>query len=916
MAEEILINVNVQGENKIDNLAKKSVEASSSVSKLKSELKAAQVELDKLTSDSAQYSAALQKATNAQIQLTTAKTTATQVNKALSSAIKENIGLGSQISAVNSASKAAFDALIATLYSYNATTDKTTANSVKVVNALEAYIAATNSVSTANQNANVTTEGLNRAAQSSAANFNAASGSMVSFSNSTQQSAVSFRGLTELLSFSSYKIEDSLQNMYITLGKSNEAIKEMFEAPKSEEAVKKMEDLKDSFEIQQDKVLNLQTVYISAKKAQDDYNLAVAEMDELVKQGKENTIQYTELMVKRGNAALAASKAHQQLEASMGTSPKNLKSNNNLMTQFNMILRETPNFAIDARIGIMSLSNNIPYLVEAIENAKKSGMGFIGIMKQLKTAIFGVQGLFLALTVALTAFSNPKFIEWFQKLFESLPKEDIKIKIELDEAAFNGYKKDLEKVAKFEYDRKRAQTKEQKAMLDEIAKKEFNLTDERLKQIKRTADGWKLFFTEYLQMAKDTYYNEALIKQKVEAVIQSQTAASKRDIAKQGVIDEMKSAGFNQKIIDKTIADMTSGDWVTRGIVIDAQVRNWRDLNEEVIKANKNIKILSNIPLKNIGTNILSSAPSSSTSKGEKIKPFEVESNPDYLANLIQELNNKFSDEIKKSGKTSIDFWSSIFELSPQQQKELAGILAPLSASIVNQIAEEVDGSKMEEGWSKAAMEYFETFEQEWERYQNYANQLGTITDAISGIYDARMQVVDNYYNAEAALIENSLLTEEEKNNRLAQLDAERYEKQKKLLAAQKAFRIATVAMDLASGMMGIYTRATLPVAAGGLPRPFNWVAAGLEAAALTAQSVASIAQIKAQQIQAPSTSTSGGNGVSIGVLNPTKTALTTKEENLNMMQKSGENSQSVVLVSEINDVQNRVSVRERNSQF
>lgn len=65
-----------------------------------------------------------------------------------------------------------------------------------------------------------------------------------------------------------------------------------------------------------------------------------------------------------------------------------------------------------------------------------------------------------------------------------------------------------------------------------------------------------------------------------------------------------------------------------------------------------------------------------------------------------------------------------------------------------------------------------------------------------------------------------------------------------------------------------------------------------------------------------------GGSGSGVGSsnisLSPHKTSLTSKEENLNSMYKSsmGESENTIVKVSEINNVQKRVQVREKNSSY
>ena len=61
-----------------------------------------------------------------------------------------------------------------------------------------------------------------------------------------------------------------------------------------------------------------------------------------------------------------------------------------------------------------------------------------------------------------------------------------------------------------------------------------------------------------------------------------------------------------------------------------------------------------------------------------------------------------------------------------------------------------------------------------------------------------------------------------------------------------------------------------------------------------------------------------GGAGAPNIALSPNKTALTSKEENLNSMYKSGniDDKDTIVKVSEINNVQKRVKVREKNSSY
>lgn len=541
-------------------------------------------------------------------------------------------------------------------------------------------------------------------------------------------------------------------------------------------------------------------------------------------------------------------------------------------------------------------------LTTSTDKGSKAATGFIGsIGKSILTMVS-----FMAVIAGATLLIS-KLIEWINKV-----PEDIKIKISLEDETFANYQKVLEKVKKFEFDLNKAKTKEQKEQLDEIAKKEFKLTDERLNQIKRTANGWKLFFTEYLKLAKDTYYNEALIKQKVDASIQAQSSAAKRNVVLQGIKDMMEAAGFSQETIEKTTSDMRSGKRVTVGLQIDAQVREWRKLNDEVIKYNDNLKLLNKIPFKNIGNRLLSDLTYTAPTQ-KSVKDTKVEDRLEAIgvSKFTQADMEKYAKDLANRVREAV-------------KKELSGVTGPIDLAAIfkpSEIGYETflspfDTTTIGENVFNYIAKERNNFEKRMEVYQSYADSLAMITDSIVGLYDARLTAVDNYYNAEARLIENSLLTEEEKNKKLSELDEKRYKEQSALFEQQKKWQEAFVYLNLASGLMNIYTRATLPVPLGGTPSPFNWIQAGLETAALIGQSVSQIANIRAQQLNAPS-GVSGGSNVSVKTLSPNKTALTSSEENLNMMIKGNANNNvSVVKVSDINEVQNKVNVREANSNY
>lgn len=106
------------------------------------------------------------------------------------------------------------------------------------------------------------------------------------------------------------------------------------------------------------------------------------------------------------------------------------RATDNLSIQLGMVMKELPNFAISARTGIMSLTNNLPMLAEAfkavklqqaemIEQGKKAPSMFSLITK----SIFGVTGIVSIAMVLLQAF-NKQIVDWVTGLFKGKEATD------------------------------------------------------------------------------------------------------------------------------------------------------------------------------------------------------------------------------------------------------------------------------------------------------------------------------------------------------------------------------------------------------------------------------------------------------------------------------------------------------------
>lgn len=77
------------------------------------------------------------------------------------------------------------------------------------------------------------------------------------------------------------------------------------------------------------------------------------------------------------------------------------------------VMRELPNFAIDARVGFMALSNNLPMLAENFQNVAKEidtttgkKKGFVGAMKEFGSSLLSLNTIMIVLTTAMVLWGE------------------------------------------------------------------------------------------------------------------------------------------------------------------------------------------------------------------------------------------------------------------------------------------------------------------------------------------------------------------------------------------------------------------------------------------------------------------------------------------------------------------------------
>lgn len=155
--------------------------------------------------------------------------------------------------------------------------------------------------------------------------------------------------------------------------------------------------------------------------------------------------------------ALALSKGLYEIERSVGQSQRNVGNYNALMFETNQIMRELPNFALSARTGLMSLSNNLPMFASAfsdasrrIDDATGRAVGFRGALRSMGKAIFSWQGLLIAGITILLQY-GPAIGDFISGLFNAKKKIDdlaqqIEITNEIQKKAIKNYAEETAKI--------------------------------------------------------------------------------------------------------------------------------------------------------------------------------------------------------------------------------------------------------------------------------------------------------------------------------------------------------------------------------------------------------------------------------------------------------------------------------------
>lgn len=331
----------------------------------------------------------------------------------------------------------------------------------------------------------------------------------------------------------------------------------------------------------------------------------------------------------------------------------------------------------------------------------------------------------------------------------------------------------------------------------------------------------------------------------------------------------------------------------------------------------------------------------------QNIRNKKIESLEELNKNIAEDANKSKSEGYKKSAQEKIkannlilDAYKSerdaatdslgkqltaINELQTAKTKAETDLAAAIeSGGDISGLQTKIDtiNGQIIDASAAAAQNVRDSWEAAFEGIQIGLEKVGNTLSSLSNINDLMMTTIDNKTNHEKNSLELSdkyqKASSEEQTKMMYELDKKNYDSKVKLFETKKLYDIGVVTVETISGGIAAVTQGVKqfgPVAGA--------IIGGIEAAVIVGGGIAAVKEIQSRTLDAPIPPNTGGvdSGAAQSAaniaLNPSKTSLTSKEENLNMMNQSGQSQvTNVVKVSDINKVQATVKTRETNSSY
>jgi len=336
-------------------------------------------------------------------------------------------------------------------------------------------------------------------------------------------------------------------------------------------------------------------------------------------------------------------------------------------------------------------------------------------------------------------------------------------------------------------------------------------------------------------------------------------------------------------------------------ILIEAEVEKFDTVNAEYDSVIRDLNIYNKNKTNLLNTNALIEEEINKSKDQKSIEALNSQKqiNLESIKLIEQDI------AAKQTQKTTIETQLKEFEEYPNKIKQITESIAQLNVSITDSTRTQVEAER-------------DLWQERVKMAKDYLDAISDVAGGMADIAQGNMDLISAEYDQQIWANDEMIQSDKQRENKAYEIEMQRWNALKENFEMQKKMKEAQAWMDFASGSVGIWTAPGITSLA-----PFGYILAGIQQAALLASTVGNVESIRAQQMLKPhkpgSGSSGGGGGGGINVaLNPIKEALTSRDENINTMTSANlkEPSPNIVRVTDINDVQSKVKVREQNSTF
>ena len=332
-------------------------------------------------------------------------------------------------------------------------------------------------------------------------------------------------------------------------------------------------------------VLGLSGAY---DKLQQEFNQAKVAAQNLGAQLGVNSNEYKAAAA----AALALNNQLKAIDAGVGGFQRNVGNYASGFQNFTQVLREMPNFAISATVGVQSLSNNIPMLVAELQAARAAGASWGAVMMGLGKQLLGFQTIAILAVTALTMLPSilremgaeaKKAEDEMRSFFEGITRETTSLKTLFDVAKDVNQSMEVRKNAV-------------KELRDQYGNYLQNLTDEQI-LAGNTANKYNELSEAILKSARARAASDQITKLQAQKLINEQKMAD-ADLAAQERIaalpkkTTMASAGVGGA------GQVVTAEQMAAGILSNLRLTN-AGLQAENDKLDKQMERLSKTVMEN-----------------------------------------------------------------------------------------------------------------------------------------------------------------------------------------------------------------------------------------------------------------------------------------------------------------------------